>query len=348
MAAFTQDELTMMLDEEADRALNSLTPLPAEFGVIVFNVIKRAEAQAWTDRLLLGASAWRPDDPLLPELMRLFDSLPGNGTRLAVSPKVTAAMGAGSAQDALQGIVRKYSGFVDIEKFLARLSSLQSQVCRIEVDGDGLGTGFLVGEDLVLTNFHVRKAFDANGGRVRCRFDYRALSNGVAVRGGQEMALAAADWLIAESPYAESDARKGGKPATASELDYALLRLAEPIANFDSGRTEERPGGKPRGFIGLPDAPAPAAGADIFVLQHPRAQPLKLAVGRAQPGAPAWRAWHDAPTEGGSSGSPCFDADLRLVALHHATDPTDPNAPEFNQAIPIGVIAADLRAKGKL
>jgi hypothetical protein len=347
-AAFTQAELNIMLVEEAGRSLVELTALPNTIDTIVFDVIDRAEAQSWTDRLLLGAAAWRPEDPLLGDFLRTLDSSAGSGSRLAVSSGVVAALAAGGAQDALQGIVNTSSKFVDVEKFLARLAGLQAQVCRVEVDGEGIGTGFLVGEDRVLTNHHVRRAFDTGAQSVRCRFDYRVLAGGVAVRAGQEVALAASGWLVAESPAAASDSQVGGAPPTPHQLDYALLKLDEPVATFASGRSEELPDGKPRGYIALPEAPAPAAGADIFVLQHPRAQPLKLAVGRLQAGAPPWRTWHDAPTEPGSSGSPCFDANLRLVALHHATDPADPKAPKFNQAVPIGVIAAELRQQGAL
>ena len=44
----------------------------------------------------------------------------------------------------------------------------------------------------------------------------------------------------------------------------------------------------------------------------------------------------------GSSGSPCFNADLQLVALHHARDPQSP--PRWNQAIPMKKIRAAWQA----
>jgi len=45
---------------------------------------------------------------------------------------------------------------------------------------------------------------------------------------------------------------------------------------------------------------------------------------------------YDANSKNGSSGSPCFNADLQLVALHHAHDLAEP--PKWNEAIPFAVI----------
>ena len=54
-------------------------------------------------------------------------------------------------------------------------------------------------------------------------------------------------------------------------------------------------------------------------------------------------------TEPGSSGSPCFDANWNLVALHHAGDPnfTPGYNPQYNQGIPIATIAKLLKQRHK-
>jgi hypothetical protein len=51
-------------------------------------------------------------------------------------------------------------------------------------------------------------------------------------------------------------------------------------------------------------------------------------------------------TEPGSSGSPCFDRNWDIVALHHAGAYKDDAKDRFNQGIPIGRIVADLRSQG--
>jgi V8-like Glu-specific endopeptidase len=53
-------------------------------------------------------------------------------------------------------------------------------------------------------------------------------------------------------------------------------------------------------------------------------------------------------TLGGSSGSPCFNADLELIALHHGSDPDfhPAHTPEYNEGIPFDTILARLANKG--
>ena len=80
--------------------------------------------------------------------------------------------------------------------------------------------------------------------------------------------------------------------------------------------------GGPRGFIATKRGATPGEKSVVFVLQHPLGDPLKLAIGVAKgPNANATRVLHDANTESGSSGSPCLNAKLELVALHNAGDP---------------------------
>ena len=74
---------------------------------------------------------------------------------------------------------------------------------------------------------------------------------------------------------------------------------------------------------------------------------MQLATGKVLAAANVLRLRHDARSLGGSSGSPCFDSTLEVMALHHAGDPLHSElCGDFNQGIPMGRIVADLKARG--
>jgi hypothetical protein len=93
----------------------------------------------------------------------------------------------------------------------------------------------------------------------------------------------------------------------------------------------------------------------LLILQHPRAAPLMLALdtqGVTQRNANKTRVRYTTNSEPGSSGSPCFDMDWGLVALHHYGDPaySDPaynDQPVYNQGIPIHMIRERLQRQNQ-
>ena len=87
----------------------------------------------------------------------------------------------------------------------------------------------------------------------------------------------------------------------------------------------------------------------VFMLQHPNHEPLAQSSGTVLAiNENTTRVRHDANTLGGSSGSPVFAHDLSLVALHHVGDPNyaELHRPKFNQAVPIGKIAQQIKTRG--
>jgi len=60
----------------------------------------------------------------------------------------------------------------------------------------------------------------------------------------------------------------------------------------------------------------------------------------------ATRVRHRTNTQAGSSGSPCFDRNWNLIALHHYGDAKYGHAPLFNQGIPIAAIRKQIEEKG--
>ena len=350
---FDQPELESLLLLDCGRRLDSLVALPCQWQALVTKVVQKAVMQAFAEELVLAVGAWRPRSVALAGVLRELSSTPGQGNTLAVSGALRDGKSAGAT---LEGLVRGPAAYADVDQFLADLAAIAARVCRIEDTGaagdqpEALGTGFLVGADLILTNKHVRNVLPGDPARIACRFDYRALAGSVATRAGIAERPVGNNWLVAERDHADSDTKVDGMPPTSEQLDYALLRLAAQVGRYSRGTADAATDPvNARGHLALlADAPSLKPGDDIFVLQHPAGAPMKLAVGRVLPGAPHFRIWHDAPTEGGTSGSPCFNQALKLVAIHHATDAAQPGRPAYNQAVPIGLIAADLQAQGKL
>ena len=246
--------------------------------------------------------------------------------------KVTDA--APTTAPGLQRVIHPRLRNIDIWEWLEKLNGLTRQICRIEFDQQGVGTGFLVGDGRVLTNWHVVEQIRKLGrlDRMEVRFDYHASRDGT--RPGQVINVAA---ILDELPCAPGElAGQADVRPEPDQLDYALLALAGSTAD--------------RGHIQL--RPAPPLGRDdpIIILQHPQSATMKLALDdNAVIGVEfdGLRLRYRTNTEGGSSGSPCFNWDLDLVALHHLGDPALAH-PKYNQGIPIDLIITSLahRAPG--
>ena len=101
--------------------------------------------------------------------------------------------------------------------------------------------------------------------------------------------------------------------------------------------------------IGGADADFSAA-APLLIFQHPDGSPLKVApdfAGMIGLNPNGTRVRYKNNTDGGSSGSPCFNAEFEPVALHHSGDPKIKGAADYNEGIPLRKIRALLRSRGK-
>ena len=247
----------------------------------------------------------------------------------------------------LERIVRD-GGFADLNLWAAQLVAAGRRVCRISYAvsaGVLRGSGFLVAGDLLLTNYHVMEPLLATPERVpgvRVQFGYAEGEDGVA--GGEKFRLHD-DWHVASSRYSAADlVLDGGLPA-ASELDFALVRLAKAAGELADPTA---PAGK-RGWVNLPGSVAPAVpaaapGEIVYVLQHPEGKPLKLSVGVVKDAVTPLRLRYDADTESGSSGGLVLNQQLQPIALHHAGDPATAMRAAYNQGIPLSAIRAALEA----
>jgi Trypsin-like peptidase domain len=277
-----------------------------------------------------------------PDAVAVPEQKSGLSVQTAGAPQADAPTNAHAP--GLQRNVRPYLAKLDIRVWQSRLTEIERRVCRVELEGNAVGTGFLVGPDTVLTNWHVFEVAKNQGkpDLLGCRFDYELLPDG-KVQPGQLVMLQAGG-LVDSSPYsvAEGTNTPDNPLPTAAELDYALLRLASRVG-------EQQVEGAARGWIALPKAGLPlATDGPILIVQHPQGTPMKLAmdtqavIGLNGNGT---RLNYRTNTDPGSSGSPVFTMDWDIVALHHSGDPAWVN-PTYNQGVPIELVRQRIEAGG--
>lgn len=267
---------------------------------VAFDLIEKAEAEGWLFKLLLGARAHNEGNQRLKD----FEESVGLATREF-------------GKSELEAKIHAYDQFISLGDWLPKLNRIESQVCRIEIStntGVIYGTGFLIAPDVILTNYHV--VADVILGhieptRMKARFDYKKLSRSMQGKDGVVYDMAA-DWCI---HYSENSPvgfdESAGAPAL-DQLDYALLRLNQPLTE--------------RGYVEFPTLDANLEASfqkdePLVIVQHPEGTPIKLGIamnGVLGLNPNKTRLFYTTRTEGGSSGSPCFNLAFDLIALHHS------------------------------
>jgi hypothetical protein len=341
--AYPRAKLDSLISLRLERGRLDDYALGDDYRDIVFRLLMAAEQEGWTDELVAAAHA----------------SNPGNA-KLA---RVAADFGLGAdapVGEAFEVMVVKANVLLDPDDWWARFGEIQVCVCHIEIPAGPrtyTGTGFLVGPQAVITNYHVVEPMIEREGKpaaaqpadVRVRFDYKRLRGKLGSSEGTVCGLAD-EWLIDSSPYSEVDkkADPGGEVPSTGELDYALLRLDTPIGDRPVGRGDDGDWVK-RGWIELAPNEAPEKDAGLIIVQHPDGQPIKFAWDdMLGTNGNKTRLRYQTNTMPGSSGSPCFDVGWRLVGLHHMGDNNydEFHAPQWNQGVTMTAIAAQVSGNG--
>lgn len=174
---------------------------------------------------------------------------------------------------------------------LRRLFELAPAVCKLDVDVNGLpmvGTGFRIGPDLLLTNWHVlhHPKTGARATAVTAQFGYEDRPAGAAA-------------AVTAIPCDVNSI------VTSREDDWGVIRAAAPLST-------DWP------VVKLSEGAAPQVGAAAYIIQHPGGTPKRLGFVRNQVSFFDDRVVHYlTDTQAGSSGAPVFDEAGRLIALHH-------------------------------
>ena len=176
----------------------------------------------------------------------------------------------------------------------------------------GLGTGWIIAPGIIITNHHVIEARDKRtpplgaGEKQATDDDFRMQASSVEV------------WFDykQEGKYHKCQGATLLAKSKDENYDYAVLELNEKDKVSDRAP--------------LPiysQRPLLFRGSRINIPQHSNGDPLKLAIRNnfyVKDGKTADFIHYQTDTEPGASGSPICDDQWRVIALHHASTPVDP------------------------
>lgn len=299
------DDLALFADEELGKNLEVIAGR-GKLRVVVSKLINEAIAKGFIDELIL-ALAKDTDNPyirrfcvrVLPQYLQLNCDESAGSIRLLIDD-IEASWDIEATSEELQLFLpRRFSFEADVG-LLQRGLELASSVCKITFANRSAaesGTGVLIAPDLVLTNYHVlsmNAGADLNEIAQSARFQFGDASVQLGkTRQPQVRVVAEESAVVCASGI--------------NQLDYALLRL--------KSSTE------------TPIAPVPlevtgqlAARSPLNILQHPGGEQMKVSLsnnGIVKADEKRGLVLYVNATQGGSSGSPCFNDEWKLVALHH-------------------------------
>jgi endonuclease G len=181
-------------------------------------------------------------------------------------------------------------------EFLERGQIAKRSVGKLILAGKGIGTGFLVGHDLLMTARHVLpSAAEASDIKLALDDEENYVGTPIAAK------------IYQLDPLRFYWENQG--------LDVAIVAVAslDPtnpmLSDFGSHR-----------IVGSDNAIMP--GAAVSIIQHPNGEPKRIVVHNSHfvsndKSADAHlTCWYTGDTESGSSGSPVFDAEWKVVAVH--------------------------------
>jgi endonuclease G len=235
-----------------------------------------------------------------PRRRRMAETLSRTRARSMVLEAESRGAPADSGQTLAQLAEERIIGQSDIVgiDYLELAIAVSRAVCRIRVGG-AAGTGFLVGPRILMTNHHVL-ASSAEAGQAEAQFDYQENRSGELL------------------------------PVRAFRFDPGVFFLTDPRLDFTLVATAETSArGVPVSaypWVKLLGQPGKAdEGSPLNIIQHPLGGLKQIALRHNDviriPDGKTDFLYYTTDTEPGSSGSPCFNDQWELVALHHSGVP---------------------------
>jgi V8-like Glu-specific endopeptidase len=243
------------------------------------------EARKFDEGLLKIARVAQKDYPSIdfPSIVRQIDEGAVRGPKLAKP----AWKGPPTVDEGLEKIIGEQPTFLPISFLEVGLEKARS-VARVVCPG-GLGTGFLTRDNLLITNNHVIATVE-EARQARIQFNYQETAKGLATQ-VEELVLAPENGFATSPP-------EGGD-------DWTAVRVRGDPS-------------KAWGFLPLVEADVKVNNY-VNIIQHPGGLPKQIALyHNLVVFVSADRVQYLTDTLPGSSGSPVFDSQWRVVALHHS------------------------------
>lgn len=215
--------------------------------------------------------------------------------------------------------------------WLQKAIQASRSVCKVEAPVPGgyeLGTGFVLKGGYLLTNNHVIETAE-QAAKTAIFFNFQVDING-NLQPKTEYRLDASVFVTYSYKHPDT-------------LDYTLVKIKD-----HDGKLAER------GHLELETNKAPDMDERVNIIQHPEGKSMKIALPDNIIGKRKQYLFYVADTKKGSSGSPVFNQNWKVIALHHAGKDTGKglqinDAGDYqhsNRGILIKNILEDIKSKG--
>ena len=173
--------------------------------------------------------------------------------------------------------------------WLHKASEAKKSVCRVVTPNGKMGTGFIINGGYLITNNHVIKSRELAQGSF-IDFNYEL--------GPDHLPLPVSRYKLDPSIF-----------KTNAALDYSLVKIADPNKDLHKW-----------GELKINHSYTPEVGEPVNVIQHPNGKEKQIAITGNEVISNDWKHYlfYKADTQPGSSGSPVFNNNWEVIALHHA------------------------------
>jgi hypothetical protein len=300
LAAYpSSGDLQMFVEEYLDENLAAIAG-GDNLNHVVFHLIRWAIAKGHIETLILSLY----EDTKNPEIRSFCKPVIQQHLKLNTNSNPSHLLNHEFAWDGdiedeeLQAFLPiQYSLEADVGQLLQGLNWGKS-VCRITHINrpSESATGVLIAPNLVLTNYHVlslQETEDLAAIAQSLRFEFGYISSQ-----GVHPVSSPASTVVPHQPVIHA--------SPVPQLDYVLLQV-----DTDGVTLQPVPW--------RPQSPL-SPKSSLNILQHPDGERMKVSLsnnGVVKVDSVRGLVWYVNRTQGGSSGSPCFNEDWELVALHH-------------------------------